>query len=124
MKVYKTRQFKRWSDKEKLSDTALKQAVEEMNQGLVEANLGGHVYKKRIATQGKGKRSSARTLLAFKVGGKAFFMYGFSKNTRDNIKADELSALKVLANDLLNASTSQLEHLVRIGKLLEVSDDE
>ncbi len=39
--------------------------VEEMVKGLIDADLGGHVYKKRIALPGKGKSGSVRTLLRF-----------------------------------------------------------
>ena len=75
----------------------LRVAVAEMEEGLIDADLGGHVYKKRVALQGRGKRGGARTLLAYRIGKKAFFMYGFSKNELDNIDDKELKALKQLA---------------------------
>ena len=63
MRIFKTKVFARWASKEKLSDKCLCQAVNEMEQGLIDANLGGHVYKKRIALEGRSKRSSVRTIL-------------------------------------------------------------
>lgn len=39
----------------RLTDSALVKTVEEIKKGLVEANLGGNLYKKRIATSTKGR---------------------------------------------------------------------
>jgi hypothetical protein len=61
-----------------------------MSQGLVEANLGGHVVKKRVALDGRGKSAGVRTLLAFKLNDIAFFLYGFAKNQQSNITDKEL----------------------------------
>ena len=76
-------------------------AAYEISNGLVEASLGGSVYKKRVASQGRGKSGGVRTLIAFRAKDKVFFMYGFAKNQRDNIKANELKALKTMASELL-----------------------
>ena len=67
MRIFKTKLFSKWARKEKLGDKQLIQAIQEMERGLVDGDLGGHVYKKRIALGGQGKRGSLRTILAFKV---------------------------------------------------------
>ncbi len=46
--------FARWQASEKLPDTALCKAVKEMESGLIDADLGGHLYKKRVARPGGG----------------------------------------------------------------------
>lgn len=46
MLIYKTKMFAKWAIKERISDSALKNAVNEMEQGLIDAELGGHVYNK------------------------------------------------------------------------------
>ena len=79
IRIYKLRWFKRWASKEGLSDSLLKLAIAEMQQGLVDADLGANVYKKRVPLLGQGKSGSLRTLIAFQVDNKAFFIYGFSK---------------------------------------------
>ena len=38
MRIFKTRLFHRWAADEKLSDEALKKAVDEISNGLVDAN--------------------------------------------------------------------------------------
>ena len=64
MRVFKTRFFSRWMRKTELTDSALCRAVAEMAQGLIDADLGGGVVKKRIGLAGRGKRGGARTLVA------------------------------------------------------------
>ena len=124
MRIFKNKAFHRWAAKEGVSDVDLVQAVEEMEQGLIDANLGGHVYKKRVALAGRGKSGGARTLLAYRVGEKAFFVYGFAKNVRANISVDDLKALKMLARVLLGYSDKGLEKAVVAEALIEVMIDE
>ena len=67
MQIFQTKWFARWAAKEGLQSSALILAVAEIEQGLVDANLGGHVVKKRVGLAGRGKSGGVRTLLAFKV---------------------------------------------------------
>jgi len=102
MQAFKTRVFTKWASSEGLGDDALASAVIEMEHGLIDAKLAGQVVKKRVALRGRGKRGSTRTLVAYKRGNKAFFVYGFSKKARVSISEKELRALKLLAKELLN----------------------
>lgn len=104
-------------------DTALRTAVEELEGDLYDANLGGDVYKKRVAIGNQGKRGGARSLIAFKKEGNVFFMYGFAKNKQANIKTDELKALKLLAKQLLGFSEQELSKAVNAAELIEVFQD-
>ncbi len=97
MQIFQTKWFARWAKKEGLSEQSLRRAVTEMEQGLIDAHLGGNVVKKRVAVGARGKSGGARTILAFKIKEKAFFLYGFAKNQRDNIDEKELQALKMMA---------------------------
>ena len=54
MAIYKTRWFNRWAKDQKLNDSILCNAVAEMAAGLYDADLGGGLFKKRIARSGKG----------------------------------------------------------------------
>ena len=125
MQAFKTKAFARWADGEGLGDEALAAAVAEMQQGLIDARLGGQVVKKRVALPGRGKRGSIRTLVAFRQGDKAFFVYGFAKNQRGNINDKELRALKLLAKELLNYPAASLARAMKAGELIEteVNDD-
>ncbi len=68
--------------KTELSDPVLCAAVEEMERGLIDADLGGGVVKKRVALPGRGKSGGARTLVATNKGNRWFFVFGFEKNER------------------------------------------
>ena len=93
-KVFRTRTFTRWMLKAGLSDSMLCKAVSEMESGLVDADLGSYVLKKRVALPGRGKRGGARTIVATKQGSHWFFLYGFGKNERSNIDKSELRFLQ------------------------------
>jgi len=125
MRAFKVKAFARWANREGLNDDALASAVIEMEHGLIDAKLGGQVVKKRVALPGRGKRGSSRTLVAFKQGEKAFFIYGFAKNERANIGSKELQALKLLAKELLNYAAPALVKSTKAGELIEieVNDD-
>ena len=122
-RVFKTRHFKRWMRKTELIDAALCAAVLEMTEGLIDAELGGGVVKKRIGIAGRGKRGGARTLIATNKGGRWFFVYGFEKNDRANIFSDELEALQALASDLLALSGKELSQAVEDTTLEEICHD-
>ncbi len=121
--IYKTRHFSRWARKAALSDEALCRAVSEIRQGLVDADLGNGIIKKRIALPGHGKRGSTRTLLATNRNDRWIFIYGFEKNERANVSQNELEALKLLANDLLAVTDSQISEAVKKGFILEVAHE-
>ena len=123
MRVFKNKAFSKWASKEGLSDETLLAAVDEMERGLIDTDLGGHVMKKRVALAGRGKSGGVRTLLAYKAGNKAFFVYGFAKNARANISAEELKALKHLAKELLDYSNKALTEAIKHGALIEVEND-
>jgi hypothetical protein len=120
MQVFMTKWFRRWATGESLTDDALLAAVDEIRQGLIDADLGGHVIKKRMGTRGRGRRGSVRTLLAFQLDKKVFFIYGFSKNERSNISHREFKSLRLLASELLGYTEIALDKAIRSGELIEV----
>ncbi|MEN8171214.1 MAG: type II toxin-antitoxin system RelE/ParE family toxin [Pseudomonadota bacterium] len=124
MRVFKTKLFSRWAAKENLKDEDLLVAVNELQDGLVDADLGGHVVKKRVSLSGRGKRGGARTLIAFRVKDKAFFLYGFAKSTRANINDKELKALRLLASKFLGYTDAALTKAMKAGELIEVTSDD
>ncbi|MDA8092844.1 MAG: type II toxin-antitoxin system RelE/ParE family toxin [Betaproteobacteria bacterium] len=122
-RVFKTRHFSRWMRKTELTDSALCNAVAEMAQGLIDADLGGGVVKKRVGLAGRGKRGGARTLVATNKGNRWFFVFGFEKNDRANIADDELEALQDLAEQLLARTVRQLDEAVKDSSLQEICHD-
>lgn len=123
MAVYKTRWFDRWARREGLAASSLCAAVHEMAQGLVDADLGGGLVKKRIARPGLGKRGGYRSLVATNRGNRWVFVFGFPKNERSNIDKDETEALKKLAAHLLSLSPQAVATAKQAGELIEVDCD-
>ncbi len=122
-RVFKTRYFARWMRKTDLSDTALCWAVQEMAAGLIDADLGGHVLKKRVGLPHRGKRGALRTLVASRREGRWFFLYGFEKQEQANISHRELDALQAIAHDLLGLMPEALDVAVKRGELEEICHD-
>ena len=123
-RVFKTRHFARWMRKTELTDAALCNAVDEMERGLIDADLGGGVVKKRIGMSGRGKSGSARTLVATRKGSAWFFLYGFEKNDKANISDDELDAFQTIAQDWLARTGQELDTAVTEGFLQEICHDQ
>lgn len=121
-RVFKTRTFARSMKKVRLSDGALLLAVEEMKQGLIDADLGGFVIKKRVPLPGQGKRGSVRTIIATRLAYHWFFLYGFTKNERSSLSQDELKALRELAKELVNFDHQQLQTALLAGEILEIDN--
>jgi len=111
-RAFRTRTLGRWMRKAGLAERHLCQALGEMIDGLIDADLGGHVVKKRVALPGKGKRGGARIIVATRLEDRWFVIFGFGKNERDDIGKDELKALRELAADLL-ALDGALERLAQ-----------
>jgi hypothetical protein len=123
MAIYMTRWFDRWARKQRLVASSLCISVREMTQGLFDAELGGGLFKKRIARPGQGKSGVYRTLVATNKGNRWFFVYGFSKNQRSNIDRDEEEALKKLAAHLLSLTAEAVTKATQAGELTEVNCD-
>ena len=121
MRVFKTRVFSRWARREGLADPSLCEAVSEMLQGLVDARLGGGVVKKRIARAGEGKRGGYRTILATNLRDRWFFMFGFAKSERDNIREDELKMLRQLAAALVRMDDPAIAEARNRSELVEIN---
>jgi len=123
MRAFKTRYFRRWARSAKLTDAALCKAVEEMAAGLIDADLGGGVVKKRVALPGRGKSGGARTIVATNRAGRWFFLFGYAKNERENISDEELESAQIVAAGFLNRTSQQLDQAVADGTLQEICND-
>lgn len=123
MSVYVTKEFARFARKADLADAKLLQAAQDVAAGHYDADLGGGVFKQRVAREGGGKSGGFRTIILFRVGSHSFFAHGFAKNDKANVSAKELKALKRLADVLLGFSEEQLKAAQAAGELIEVEND-
>jgi hypothetical protein len=98
------------------------QAAAEAFAGQYDADLGGYLFKKRIARSDGGKSGGYRTVLGFRRSDskRMFFLYGFPKNVRANITAREQSALSANASALVDATDRQIDDLKARGTIMEM----
>lgn len=123
MSVYKTKEFSKFARKADLGSEALLEAARAVASGQWDADLGGGVFKHRIARQGGGKSGGFRTIILFKVGGHSFFVHGFAKNEKANVTPRELKALKKLAATFLGLDAEALKKVSAAGEIAEVTND-
>lgn len=123
MSVYKTKEFSKFARKADLGSAELLEAAKAVASGLSDADLGGGVFKQRIAREGGGKSGGFRTIILFKVGGHSFFVHGFAKNEKANITPKELKALKKLAASFLGLDAEALKKVSAAGEIAEVRND-
>ena len=123
-RIFRNRQVTRWMTKLGVSDFDLTRSVREMERGLIDADLGHGILKKRIRLPGRGKRGGARVLLATNRGDRWFFLFGYAKNRKENITSDELETLKELGHELLSSDGAKVEHMIQLGELKEIIDDQ
>lgn len=123
MAVYQTKGFHRFARKAKISAADLLDAIARADRGLIDADLGGGLIKQRIARPGQGKRGGHRSIVAYRVGSLAVFMFGFSKNELDNIGPDDLADLRLLAKGWFESAATMASD-VSNGILIEVGHDE
>lgn len=123
MRIFKNAWFNRYAKKQKITDSQLIGAINAAEDGGIDANLGSGVIKQRIARQGGGKSGGYRTIIYYRRGDHAFFIYGFGKNERDNINATELKAFKALAPHYLSITPTEIDKLLNNKEIIEVEND-
>ena len=120
MRVFKNIWFAKFARKENINNKALLGIVDKLEEGHYDADLGGGVFKIRLARSGEGKAGGYRIILYYKSNLRTVFAYGFSKSDRDNIEDDELLAFKNRAKDILSLTDEQINARIKKGTLFEI----
>ncbi len=120
MRIFKNQWIVKFAKKHKISDSELLEAVERADNGLIDADLGGGVIKQRIARQGQGRSGGYRSLILFKQADRAFFVYAFAKNDRENISDKELDVYRKAAAYYLKYTRAELAALKEDGIITEI----
>lgn len=121
MRVFKNAWFGRFARKENISAQVLWDAVDRADKGLVDADLGGGVIKQRIARPGESKSKGYRSIVLYRKGDNAFFVYGFPKSDLGNIRDDEQEQFKKAAKSIFALSDEQIRQLIENGQFEEVN---
>jgi hypothetical protein len=124
MRIFKTRWLVRYARRERIVDRSLVVAVERVERGLVDADLGGGIVKQRVARAGQGRSGGYRMLVAYRAGHRAVFLYGFAKGERENIGEDELLTLREIGAAWLAADERRIARAIEEGTLREIVDDQ
>ena len=124
LQTFKTKAFARFANREGLDDTTLCESIHRARRGLIDADLGGGVIKQRVATKGGSRSRGLRAIILFHRNGLAFFVYGFSKSSRENLRPDELLAFRSLADEYLSLDQADLCAAQRVGAIVEVKCDD
>ncbi len=124
MRVFKNAWFQRFARKEKIGDAALCEAVARAERGLVDADLGGGLLKQRVPRPGGGKSGGYRTLVFFRAGARAVFVFGFAKSDRANIDKDDEATFRKAAKIVLGFSDEQMDAEAMSGRLTEIDYNE
>ena len=119
--MFKTRTLAKFARQNGIRDASLVAAIENAMRGLVDADLGGHIVKQRVARPGQGKRGGFRMLIGLRPD-LAIFLFGFAKNERENIDDDQLKDLREIVASWFTADEKKIAQALEDGTLLEVQN--
>ncbi|MCL2379992.1 MAG: type II toxin-antitoxin system RelE/ParE family toxin [Treponema sp.] len=122
MRIFKNTWFSRFAGKEGITDGELQAIVGLLESGKVGADLGGGVYKVRLARRGGGKSGGYRVIVFFRSEELTFYHYAYPKANRDNINTRELRVFKELAKRFLAMTDTQLTEAVRTRDFVEICE--
>lgn len=124
MLIVKTKDFTRTARKENVDDASLREAVRRAEKGQIDAQLGRHLIKQRIARPGSGRSGGFRTIVFHMEGKGAVFLYLFPKNRKASLTATEENAYRAFAVELGRLTTQNLKDLVVLRGWTEINGDE
>lgn len=128
VRIFTQKQFNKWAAGEGVDDRTIIMTAKEAFAGEFEADLGGYLFKKRVARKGGGKSGGYRTVLCFQKANsdRIFFLHGFPKNQKDSISPKEEKVLKKVAAVLVTLSDDEIEDLKKLDEIREIkgTDDE
>ena len=119
MKIFKNTWFTRFADKEGITDNELTEAVNRLEAGAA-IDLGGGVYKIRLARPGEGKSGGYRVIVFYRSEERTFYEYAFAKSDRGNISEKDLRDFKKDAKTYLSRTDEQIRDLLRKRDLIEI----
>jgi hypothetical protein len=94
--------------------------VNQLEAGEAEADLGGGVYKIRVARPGEGKSGGYRVIVFFKSEERTFYVYGYAKSVLSNVNEKQVRDFKRTSKAVLALTENELGNVLRTGKYLEI----
>jgi hypothetical protein len=121
-RIFKTTWFTRFADKEGITDGELREVVNRLEAGQPDADLGGGVYKMRVARPGEGKSGGYRVIVFFRSEDRTFYQYAYPKSSRGNIDQKELRVYKRTAKANFAMSDRELADAIEAGEYIEIEE--
>jgi hypothetical protein len=115
--MFASKPFLRFARRFGIDDEALWETV----NGAFDADLGGGIFKYRLARAGEGSSGGARALIAMRVGHRAVLMFGFEKKDLANITPGELKAYRKAAKIYLSFSDEEIAAILKQKALIEIA---
>ena len=116
-RVFKTAWFNKAAAKAGISDKELCQAIQEINAGQWDADLGGNVFKKRL------NENRHRSIVVSKNATFWVFSFLFAKADRENISDKELKEFKLLAKLYAEFTKENIFTQLASKNLVEICND-
>ena len=121
-------QVSRLMRKERLPDAILCRAARDVVAGVLgagEADLGGGLFKKRLARPGSGKSGGYRVIVAYRPPRteRVLFTYAFAKNAAATVTQQGQEALTKAAAAFLAADDRHISALLASDDVREVECD-
>lgn len=123
MRIFKTKEFARLARKHDVSDADLIGAVRRAEKGLIDAEIGAHLIKQRVARKGEGRSGGFRTILFLKEHDRAVFLHLYEKSRQANLSDHEREFLREIAKHLASLRNPAFEKLVKDRKWKEIAHD-
>lgn len=122
MRIFVTKHFSKWASKQSLPNDALIEAITDLIENKSLSQLGKFLFKIRVRSSSSGKSGGFRTIVVSIENERVFFVYGFSKNEKENLTITELNSFKQLAKTYASLTITQINQAVKFGELIEVQE--
>jgi hypothetical protein len=120
MRILKTKWFTRYARKEKITDNQLRNAIVDLNNGLIDCDYQDGVIKQRIARSGQGKSGGYRSIILYQSDSNYFFVFCYAKSEKSDLTDKELKEFKNLSKGYLKLSDIEIQALIELNELTEV----
>jgi len=119
-RVFSFSAFDDFAKRQRWSDERLVKVVDDVESGLNDGVLGSNLFKRRVAREGAGSSGGFRIVLVCRVGDRAFLLEAFAKNVKTTHTPVEVRVLRMLAEELLSLSETQIQEAIRTKQIREI----
>lgn len=121
MQILATRHLLKKFTKFRIPEERIIEAAQRARDGHASADLGGGLFKERIAREGQGRSGGYRTLCCLREDGVAIFFSVFAKKDKANLDKQELQEARRVAAEFRALSEDDLWAALAAGALAEIN---